>query len=84
MAAVEGVSVSAFDVQGWCAQLAGTLDYLLEHRDEEGAWVIAREVIKKYDDAIARAATVLEKRDNVIPIRPFSINTIIDDLGFKT
>lgn len=84
MAATEGVSVAAFDTQAWCAQLAGTLDYLLDHRDEEGAWVIAREVVKNYDDAIARASAVLEKRDNVIPIRPFSINTIIDDLGFTT
>lgn len=83
MAAEQSVSVAGFDTKAWCAKLAGTLDAVLAPATSlDNALVIAREVMREYDDAIAHAAAVAEHRENVIPIRPFSINTIIDDLGF--
>lgn len=70
MSVLDGFGMPGFDARLWCARLAGTIDALIDpESNHESQVVIAREVMREYDEAIARASTARELADNVFPIR---------------
>lgn len=69
MAVLDGFGMPGFDARLWCARLAGTIDALLDpESNHESQVVIAREVMREYDEAIARAAAARDRADSVVPI----------------
>lgn len=83
MAAEQSSGVPGFDYPAWCARLAGTIDFLLDDASDDRL-ALARGTITEYDAAIeaavARAHASIERGENVIQIRPFSIHDAIDEV----